>query len=218
VSQKCQQKLTRLLQIVKLREGWHETFQALKRMHKWIVETERILAAEWGEPNEILSSAQVAQRFDRWVSDLEQLAQGETLNADEQRCLEHFLSVTKSQRPRLLYCYDVKGLPRTNNAMEGYIRSLKTRYRRVSGRKNWNSYLLRYGRSAAYYDAMAQGQMSDQQVEQRLGHIPREHWRQARAEARQKQSVQVKMFRFKHHRERFLKRLEARWVQALAGT
>ncbi len=57
MSQKCQQKLTRLLSIVRLREGWRDTFCALKRMHKWIVETERILAAEWGEPKEVLSSA-----------------------------------------------------------------------------------------------------------------------------------------------------------------
>jgi hypothetical protein len=75
VSQKCQQKLTRLHSIVRLREGWRDTFQALKRMHKWIVQTERILAAEWGEPKEVLSTAQVAQRFDCWSSQLLQLAQ-----------------------------------------------------------------------------------------------------------------------------------------------
>jgi hypothetical protein len=65
---------------------------------------------------------------------------------------------------------------------------------------------------------MAQGQISDQQVEQRLGHVRREHWRQAHAEACQKQRVQVKMFRFKHHRHQYLQGLEARWVQALADT
>ena len=65
---------------------------------------------------------------------------------------------------------------------------------------------------------MAQGQISDQQIEQRLGRIPREHWRQARTEAHLKQSVQLKMFRFKHHREQYLQRLEARWVQALTDT
>ena len=218
MSQKCQQKLTRLLSLVRLRDGWRETFQALKRMYQWIVETERILAAEWGEPKEVLTTAQVAQRFDRWVSDLKHLAQSGTLNADEQRCLEHFLNVTQSQRPQLLHCYDVKGLPRTNNAMEGFIRSLKTRYRRVSGRINWNSYVLRYGRSVAYNDAMAQERISDQQSEQRLSRIPREHWRQARTEARQKQSVQLKMFRFKRHREQYLKCLETRWMQAFADT
>ena len=45
---------------------------------------------------------------------------------------------------------------------------------------------------------MAQERISDQQAEQRLGRVPREHWLQARTEAHQKQSVQLKMFRFKH--------------------
>jgi hypothetical protein len=57
VSQKCQQKLIRLLGLVRLREGWRDIFQALKRMHSWVVGTERILAAEWGEPKEVLTTA-----------------------------------------------------------------------------------------------------------------------------------------------------------------
>ena len=56
------------------------------------------------------------------MSELEHLAQSGTLNADEQRCLEHFLSVTQSQRPRLLSCSEVKGVPRTNTTMEGSMR------------------------------------------------------------------------------------------------
>jgi len=46
-------------------------------------------------------------------------------------------------RSHLVQCYDQEGFPRTNNEMERSIRALKTRYRRISGRKNWNSYLLR---------------------------------------------------------------------------
>jgi hypothetical protein len=37
--------------------------------------------------------------------------------------------------------------------MEGFIRSVKTRYRRISGRKNWNRYLIRYGARVAFYEA-----------------------------------------------------------------
>jgi hypothetical protein len=36
--------------------------------------------------------------------------------------------------------------------MEGFIRQIKARYRRISGRKNWNAYLLRHGRNAPFYD------------------------------------------------------------------
>jgi len=34
--------------------------------------------------------------------------------------------------------------------MERTIRAIKMHYRRISGRKNWNTYLLRWGRCAAY--------------------------------------------------------------------
>jgi hypothetical protein len=218
VSQKCQQKLARLQSIVRLREGWRDTFQSLKRMHSWIMETERILAAEWGEPNEVLTTEQVAQCFDQWSGELAHLTQSGTLSPDEQRCLEHFLHVTQCQRTHLLHCYEVKGLPRTNNDMESYIRSLKTRYRRVSGRKNWNAYLVRYGRSVAYYDCLAPEQTSTLAAEKFLGRVRPEQWRQARVEARQKQSVQLKMFRFKHRRQKYLQGLEARWTHSLGCT
>jgi hypothetical protein len=39
--------------------------------------------------------------------------------------------------------------PRGND-MERSRRGLKMQYRRVRGRKDWNAYLLRYGRSVAY--------------------------------------------------------------------
>jgi hypothetical protein len=52
-------------------------------------------------------------------------------------------------RPGLVQCYDIDGFPRTNNEMERTIRAIKMHYRRISGRKNWNNYLLRYGRCVA---------------------------------------------------------------------
>src|SRR5207248_6447339 len=137
----------------------------------------------------------VAQRFDRWTSDLEQLTQSGTLNADEQRCLEHFLTVTQSQRPRLLHCYDVEGLPRTNNTMEGYIRSLKTRYRRVSGRKNWNSYLLRYGRSVAYYEYFSRAGGGEAEMRKLLEGMEAQLRRKVRQSDRFEQEVQLKRYR-----------------------
>jgi hypothetical protein len=95
-------------------------------------------------PDEALTNASVGQRLDAWCQQLAQLATTELLSDTEQDCLAHFLKVTADLRPHLIQCYDVKDFPRTNKDMERYIRSLKTRYRRVSGRKNWNAHLLRY--------------------------------------------------------------------------
>jgi hypothetical protein len=35
--------------------------------------------------------------------------------------MDHFRKVTRSYRPRLFGCYDVAGLPRTNNDLEQFF-------------------------------------------------------------------------------------------------
>src|SRR4029079_16590894 len=47
----------------------------------------------------------------------------------------HFLKVTRSYWPHLFACYDVEGLPRTNNELEQFFGSYRYHERRCSGRK-----------------------------------------------------------------------------------
>jgi hypothetical protein len=46
----------------------------------------------------------------------------------------HFLKVSASYWPGLFHCYDVTGLPRTNNDLEQYFGSARYHQRRASGR------------------------------------------------------------------------------------
>jgi hypothetical protein len=48
---------------------------------------------------------------------------------------DHFRKVTKSYWPGLFRCYDVSGLPRTNNELEQFFGSYRYHERRCSGRK-----------------------------------------------------------------------------------
>ncbi len=48
---------------------------------------------------------------------------------------EHFLKVTRSYWAGLFRCYEVEGLPRTNNALEQFFGSYRYHERRRSGRK-----------------------------------------------------------------------------------
>jgi hypothetical protein len=48
---------------------------------------------------------------------------------------DHFGKVTRSYRPGLFHCYDVAGLPRTNNELEQFFGSYRYHERRCSGRK-----------------------------------------------------------------------------------
>lgn len=183
-------------------------------MRQWVVDAEHILDGSWATAEETVSNEQVARRFDHWREGLaEQLSDG-TLSSIEQSGLEQFLQVLSNLRRYLIHCYDCQEFPRTNNDTERSIRALKTRYRRISGRKNWNSYLLRYGRCVAFYDWWQQNPEQSRRLEQHLLHIPPQLWRHVRQQTTSAQSEQLKRFRFRHIRETFLASLETRWAAA----
>jgi len=211
-------KLARLKTLVGLREQWQQQMNQLRRMYEWLLKTEHILSGEWVTSEEALTNEHVAQRFDSWITSLTQLAASHSLSDQEQDCLLHFLKITAGLRPHLIQCYDLVGFPRTNNDMEGYIRSLKTRYRRVSGRKNWNSYLLRYGRCVAYYDWLERAGISSAEIAHMLHGVGHQQWRAMRTQYRYEQREQLKIYRFRHKRERYLTDLETRWAATGTGT
>jgi hypothetical protein len=188
-------------------------------MHTRVLEAERILSGDaLRADNLAVTNASVGQRFDSWCATLRDQVPQEHESASERRCLAHFLHVTDNMRPQLIQCYDLDGLPRTNNDMEGFIRSIKTRYRRISGRKNWNRYLLRYGRRVAYYEAQVRIGVSACELDTQVRALPHQRWRTARAEQHARQEEQLKQYRVRHRRTQFLARLEARWAETAPRT
>lgn len=217
MNQACEQKLKRLQEIVEVCHRWDSSIEQVKRMRAWVLAAEHILDGSWAEREEEVTNQQVGQRFDAWYRELQALAQSGMLHDDEQHCLDHFLQVLAHLRPHLIHCYDVAQFPRTNNEMEGCIRAIKTRYRRISGRKNWDAYLLRYGRRVAYYEWWAQEAQRQRKLDQKLRQVDRDCWQQMRTEISCGPSEQLKRYRFRHRQSAFLADLEARWVRA-AGT
>ncbi len=201
-------------ELIERREQWREELDCVRRMHGWVLEAEAILSGSWAGEEEKVTNAGVALRFDGWVAKLKEAASRQKLTETDQRCLSHFLHVTASLRPQLIECYDIAGLPRTNNDMEGFIRAIKTRYRRVSGRKNWNRYLLLYGRRVAYYEAQVRSASGEAGVNGAVGQVTPKQWRGGRAEQRARQEEQLKQYRFRHRRAKVLQRLEERWTAA----
>jgi hypothetical protein len=188
-------------------------------MQTWVIETEHILAGDWAKEEEVLTNQAVTEHFDAWLAILQaQLSAEENLTETEKACLTHFLKVSMSLRPRLICCYDLPGLPRTNNDMEGYIRGLKTRYRRVSGRKNWNAYLLRYGQGIAYFDSFEQAGLDENALFTCFCHTNHQTWRETRNHHRRTQSDRLNVFRFRHKQDSYLHELEHRWEQILSET
>src|SRR5205823_13161958 len=163
---------------------------------------------------EVVSNATVGQRLDAWRKSLSEHLTDGSLSDLEQECLTQFLQEFTNLRSHLVQCYDREAFPRTNNDMERSIRGLKTRYRRISGRKNWNAYLLRYGRCVAYYEWWEQDATRRQQLVELASRLDRPRWRELRREKTVAQHEQLTRFRFRHKRQAFLASLEERWVAA----
>ena len=207
-----------MLALVGRRTAWQEQVSSLRRMRAWVLAAEHLLSGEIASGEQALTNATVAQHFDQWLDQLAQSPQTASFSDHERECLEHFLQTTRTFRPHLILCYEVEGLPRTNNETERYIRSLKTRARRMSGRKNWNNYLLRYGRYIAYYDCLAKLDAGEALLEHRLKQVSHQQWRVARSTCRIQRSEQLKIWRFRHKRDQYLHTLELRWQATADGT
>jgi hypothetical protein len=200
--------------MVRERLGWAEQLAQIKRMHQWVLAVEHILNGDFAQAGEAVTNETVGQSLDVWrQTHAAQLTKGH-LSKLEQTCLSHFLQTLANQRLHLVQCYDQEGFPRTNNELERTIRALKTQYRRISGRKNWNSYLLRYGRCVAYAAWWEQDTDRQHQLEQRAAQLDRVRWREFRREVSAARSEQLKRFRFRHERQAYLSSLEARWAAA----
>jgi hypothetical protein len=200
--------------IVAERRSWREQLEQVKRMRQWVLDAEHILDGSWAKPGEGVSNEKVGRRFDRWRKTLARCLSDTALSPVERECLEQFLQVLSNLRPYLIQCYDRKEFPRTNNELERSIRGLKTQYRRISGRKNWNNYVLRYGRSVAYAAWWEQDAAHRQQLEQRAARLDRTRWQELRQQSKATQGELLKRFRFRHKRQQFLDSLEMRWAAA----
>ena len=212
-------RLARLRDLIARRERWRPELSSVRLLHTQVRAAEHILSgAALHEAGLPVTNATVGQHFDAWCATLQDRLHEPTLPTSERRCLEHFLHVTKNMRPRLIRCYDLDALPRTNNDMEGFIRSVKIRYRRISGRKNWNRYLLRYGRRVVYYEANVRMGVGLSEVAAGVQQVPHALWRAARTEQQVRQEEQLKQYRFRHRRARFLAGLEARWAASAQCT
>lgn len=139
MSRLCAQKLRRLQTIVAERTAWADQLAQIKRLHGWLLEVEHLLDERLGPTGEVVSNLLVGSRLDGWRKRMSTYLTAGALSQLERECLTEFLQVLSNLRPHLVQCYDREDFPRTNNDMERSIRGLKTQYRRVSGRKNWNS-------------------------------------------------------------------------------
>jgi len=213
VNTRCQKRLKRLLTIVSLHEEKKEALAQIRKMREWVLEAEHIFAGSWAQTKAELTNAEVERRFTAYLGRLSQCVAEDERTEDERLRLSHLLKVLTHLKPGLVQCYDLVGFPRTNNDMERTIRAIKMHYRRISGRKNWNAYLLRYGRCVAYQEWWHQQPDGDARLVTRLQRVDPLAFRQVRQQTRDCHQEQLNRYRFRLRPLAYLASLEIRWEQ-----
>jgi len=118
----------------------------------------------------------------------------------------HFLKVTASDRPGLFHCYDVPGLPRTNNDLGHLFGSNRDHERRATGRRAASPAMVLRG-PVRLVAATAT----------RAGVPPRPHelapadvhaWRQLRRELDERRAARTSRRRFRRDPQAYLRQVE----------
>jgi hypothetical protein len=208
-------RLKRLKEIVGLHETKNEMIASVRLMSRWVLEAEEILDASWIPPEEKKTNLIVGLKFDAYLDRLFQASIAQERTEKEKECLWHLFTVLTHMRPYLTKCYEQEGFPRTNNDMERTIRAMKMHYRRISGRKNWNAYLLRYGSCVAYQEWWLDQPNGEAQLHAHLRGVSVAHWQETRQWVRESHEGQIHRFRFLHHPLEYLASLEKRWEQTV---
>ncbi len=94
----------------------------------WVHSSARIL-----NNAEKLDAAEVERRFQAL---LDVMARDRETAGTLASAVDRFLKVSRSYWPGLFHCYDMKGLPRTNNDLEQFFGSSRHHERRATGRKS----------------------------------------------------------------------------------
>jgi len=197
-----------LIALAKRRVPFAIQVERYRRQRQWLIDLDHLLDPERDSPK---TSASVRQAVDHYLVDLTTCG---THDTEDQRVADHIHQIFRSFWWGIFTCYDVQGLPRTNNELERFIRQIKMGYRRVSGRKNVHDFIIRYGAYAALVDPAE----SLDELLARMDEVDQEEFLKERKRLNLTLLDEAKIHRFRHHRKEFLAELEARWEAAVTQT
>lgn len=200
--------LRRIIVLVKRRLPFSAQTERYRQQRQWLIDLEHLLDPERDPPK---NSASVRQAVDRYLVDL---IANNAHDAEDQRVASYINQIFRSFWWGLFTCYDVDGLPRTNNKLERFIRQIRMGCRRVSGKKNVHDFVIRYGAYAALIDPAE----SLDELLARMDEVNQEEFLKERKRLGLTLLEEAKIHRFRHHRRKFLADLESRWEAALAQT
>jgi hypothetical protein len=157
-----------------------------------------------GNPDGV-SGVEIRERYETLKTELRQAAHGAARGGGLRRGLDHFLKVTASYEPGLFHCYDVSGLPRTNNDLEQLFGATRRHERRCTGRKAASPGLVLRG-SVRIVARLGAGGHPFNAAD--LAPRNLDTWRTVRGALEQRRQARVLRSRFRRDPVRYLQTLE----------
>jgi len=175
---------------------------AIRVAYDWVHRAARLL-----ENEDARTGGEVRRRMDDLLAEMrdEQATVG-TL----QPAVAHFLKVSASYWPGLFHCYDVPGLPRTNNILEHFFGSVRYHHRRASGRIRASAGTVVRGAVRALASVAARLRPLG---EYELRHPNLDRWRDLRRSLDLRREARRQQGRFRKDPAAYLAVLEARLLK-----
>jgi hypothetical protein len=199
--------LQRLLKVVDHRLPFQTLAENLHRQRQWLVDLDHLMELEQ-LPKPTCQS--VSQAVDLYLHNLIGRAQ-QSGSVEDQAVVSQIDQIFRNLWRGLFFCYEVDGLPRTNNDLEQFIRRVKIGQRRISGHKNVQDFILRYGSFAAFVDYAE----NEKELHNRLALVSQTNFLKQRSTMNMIIVKEQKIHRFRFHRQAFLSELEIRWDKSV---
>jgi hypothetical protein len=182
--------------------GTNAMWPAIRIAYGWVHRAARLLENEAG-----LTGSEVRQRMEALLTEMrdEQATVG-TLQA----AVAHFLKVSASYWPGLFHCYDLDGLPRTNNNQEQYFGSARYHQRRASGRIHATAATVVRGSVRVLASTASRLHLFG---ESELRHPNLGRWRDLRQSLELRREARRQQGRFRRNPTAYLATLEARLLK-----
>ena len=180
-----------------------EQWPAIRTAYGWVHRAAHLFANHDRQPGEVVRTDY--QALLDTVS-----ARRDTLGALAPAA-DHFLKVTASYWPGLFHCYDVPGLPRTNNDLEHFFGSARYHERRATGRKGASPGLVVRG-AVRVVAALATRDRRFDGAELRLA--DRARWQELRRQLATRQAARCAQRRFRKTPDAYLAALEDALLKA----
>jgi hypothetical protein len=174
----------------------------LEHAYRFLDQAKAILA------NESQDSSQQIQ--EQYLAHLRQMRDDLTALGPLAEAFEHFCHITNNFAAGLFRCYDIAGLPRTNNDLEHCFGVARVHERRATGRRGAIPGVVVRG-SVRVMAAVVTKQRIFSVEELR----PREYqrWRDLRRQLRQREEARRQQWRFRKKPATYLAEVEARLLQ-----